>query len=69
MQARLDAYFTLFNITAEGRDVIASLDVRQMEGRPAWYGSTGFRGFTAMGQARPDVVAHEIGHAYWGSVP
>ena len=69
VQARLDAYFTLFNITAEGRDVIASLDVRQMEGRPAWYGSTGFRGFTAMGQARPDVVAHEIGHAYWGSFP
>ena len=69
MQARLDAYFTLFNITPEGRDVIASLDVRRMEGQPAWYGSTGYRGFTGMGQARPDIVAHELGHAYWGAFP
>ena len=69
VQARLDAYFTLFNITPEGRDVIASLDVRQMEGQPAWYGSTGYRGFTGVGQARPDVVAHELGHAYWGAFP
>ncbi len=69
VQTRLDAYFTLFNITAEGRDVIASLDVRQMEGQPAWYGSTGYRGFTGVGQARPDVVAHELGHAYWGAFP
>ena len=49
--------------------MVASLDVRQMEGRPAWYGSTGYRGFTGVGQARPDVVAHELGHAYWGAFP
>ena len=69
VEARLDAYFTLFNITPEGREVIASLDMRQMEGRPAWYGSTGYRGFTGVGQARPDIVAHELGHAYWGAFP
>ena len=49
--------------------MIASLDVRRMEGQPAWYGSTGYRGFTGVGQARPDVVAHELGHAYWGAFP
>ncbi len=69
VQARLDAYYRLFNITAEGRDVVGSLNVRQMEGRPAWYGSTGYRGFTGVGQARPDVVAHELGHSYWGAFP
>ena len=69
VEARLDAYATLFNITPEGREVIASLDVRRMEGQPAWYGSTGYRGFTGMGQARPDIVAHELGHAYWGAFP
>ena len=47
--------------------MITSLDVRRMEGQPAWYGSTGYRGFTGVGQARPDVVAHELGHAYWGA--
>ncbi len=69
VQARLDAYYRLFNITAEGRDVVGSLNVLQMEGRPAWYGSTGYRGFTGVGQARPDVVAHELGHSYWGAFP
>ena len=69
VEARLDAYFTLFNITPEGREVVESLDFRQMEGRPAWYGSTGYQGFTGVGQARPDAVAHELGHAYWGAFP
>ncbi len=69
VEVRLEAYFTLFNITSEGREVVEALDFRQMEGWPAWYGSTGYRGFTGVGQARPDAVAHELGHSYWGSFP
>ena len=69
VQARMNAYAALFGITAEGQDMISSLDVRRMEGRPAWFGSTGYRGFTGLGQARPGVVAHELGHAYWGAFP
>ena len=69
VEVRLEAYFTLFNITSEGREVVEALDFRQMEGRPAWYGSTGYRGFTGVGQARPDAVAHELGHSYWGAFP
>ncbi|MCH8087114.1 MAG: hypothetical protein IIC81_04590 [Chloroflexi bacterium] len=69
VQARLDSYFQLYNITPKGREAFSSLDIRQMIGQPAWYGSTGFQGFTGMGQANPAIVAHEFGHAYWGAFP
>lgn len=69
VDARLEAYATLFNITPEGREVIGSLDVRRMEGRPAWFGSTGYWGFTGVGQARMGGLAHELGHSYWGAFP
>ena len=69
VEARLEAYATLFNITPEGRELIHSLDVRRMEGRPAWFGSTGYRGFTGVGQARMGGLAHELGHSYWGAFP
>lgn len=67
VEARLEAYSSLFNITPEGRAAINSLDVRRMEGRPAWFGSTGYGGFTGVGQARMGGLAHELGHSYWGA--
>ena len=69
VEDRLEAYAVLFNITPEGREFLEVVDFRKIEGRPAWYGSSGYRGFTGVGQARPDVVAHELGHAYWGAFP
>ena len=69
VDARLEAYASLFNVTPEGRELIHSLDVRRMEGRPAWFGSTGYRGFTGVGQARMEGLAHELGHSYWGAFP
>ena len=69
VQARLDSYARLYNITPGGREAFASLDIRQMVGQPAWFGSTGFQGFTGMGQAKPAIVAHELGHSYWGVFP
>ena len=69
VEARLEAYATLFNITPKGREVINALDVRRMEGRPAWFGSTGYWGFTGVGQARMGGLAHELGHSYWGAFP
>ena len=69
VEARLEAYASLFNISPEGRELIHSLDVRRMEGRPAWFGSTGYWGFTGVGQARMGGLAHELGHSYWGAFP
>ena len=69
VQSRLDSYARLYNITSRGREAFTSLDIRQMIGQPAWFGSAGFQGFTGMGQAKPAIVAHELGHAYWGVFP
>ena len=67
IEVRLDSFADIYNITQEGRQILASLDVRQMVGQPAWFGSTGFDGFTGVGQAVPTSVAHELGHSYWGA--
>lgn len=69
VEARLEAYAEIYGITPEGREVLASLDVRHMMGQPAWFGSTGFNGFAGVGQSRVGTVAHELGHSYWGAFP
>ena len=69
VQARLEAFAQLYGITPEGRQILASLDVRHMVNQPAWFGSSGFDGFTGIGQARPISVTHELGHSYWGAFP
>lgn len=49
--------------------MLESLDVRQMVGQPAWFGSTGFDGFAGIGQATLGSLVHELGHSYWGAFP
>ena len=66
---RLEAVSNLYNITPEGRHVLASLDVRQMRGQPGFFASYGFHGWTGLGEAKPTGVIHELGHAYWGAFP
>ena len=69
VQERLDAVATLYDISADGRQVLAGLDVRQMRGQPGYFGSRGFRSWTGVGEAKPAQVIHELGHAYWGAFP
>ena len=69
IQERLDAVASLYDISADGRQVLAGLDVRQMRGQPGYFGSRGFRSWTGVGEAKPAQVIHELGHAYWGAFP
>ncbi len=69
VQARLEVFTQLYGITPDGQQALASLDVRHQVGQPAWFGSTGFEGFTGIGQATPITIAHELGHSYWGAFP
>jgi len=66
---RVKAVQEVYNLTPEGRKALDSLDVRQMAGRPTWYGSTGYKGWAGVGEARFGSVVHELGHAYWGLFP
>ena len=66
---RLLALVTLYDISDEGRDLLLSLDVRQMSGQPGFFGSYGFKSWTGVGEAKPSTIMHEVGHAYWGAFP
>ena len=46
-----------------------SLDLRQMEGEPGYFGSYGFSEWAGVGEASPIGVIHELGHSYWGGFP
>ena len=69
VSGRLDALQGIWGFTADGIDWQNSYDYRQMRGQPAWFGSTGSKGWAGAGQAVPRSVMHELGHSYWGAFP
>ena len=66
---RVDAVVGLYGITPQGVEMLLGLDVRQMRGKPGWFGSLGFNKWTGVGSAQPGGVIHELSHAYWGAFP
>ncbi|MDA1347327.1 MAG: hypothetical protein O3A47_00415 [Chloroflexi bacterium] len=66
---RLRAVAELYDISAEGRDLLVRLDVRQIRGEPGFFGSYGYDSWTGVGEAKPATIMHELGHAYWGAFP
>ena len=69
MEQRLDAVVALYRPTQAGEALIRSLDLRQMQGEPGFFGSYGFDSWAGVGEARPMGVMHELGHSYWGGFP
>ena len=69
VQQRLDAVIALYGLTPEGAALVRSLDVRQMEGEPGFFGSYGFKEWTGVGEAKPTGVIHELSHSSWGGFP
>ena len=69
IQRRLDAVIRLHNLTGSGAALIRSLDLRQMQGDPGFFGSYGFKEWAGVGEAKPIGVIHEISHSYWGGFP
>lgn len=69
VRQRIDAVSDLYRISSAGREVLSSLDVRQMRGQPGFFGSFGFRSWTGIGEAKPTPVVHELSHSYWGAFP
>ncbi|MCI0866719.1 MAG: hypothetical protein J4N89_09235 [Chloroflexi bacterium] len=69
IQQRLDAVIGLYDLTDAGAALVRSLDVRQMQGEPGWFGSYGFKEWAGVGEAKPNPVMHEISHSYWGGFP
>ena len=63
---RIDAVVALYQPTKAGEALLRSLDLRQMEGEPGFFGSYGFTEWAGVGEASPIGVAHELGHSYWG---
>lgn len=66
---RLDTVIALYGLTPEGAALVRSLDVRQMEGEPGFFGSYGFKEWTGVGEAKPIGVIHELSHSSWGGFP
>ena len=69
VKERLDAVIALYQPTEAGEALLRSLDLRQMEGEPGFFGSYGFGKWAGVGEARPIGVIHELGHSYWGGFP
>ncbi|MBF8266647.1 MAG: hypothetical protein HW388_155 [Dehalococcoidia bacterium] len=69
VRERIEALEAFYGFTPQGRQLLERLDVRQMEGQPGWFGSYGLHGWTGVGEAKPEAVIHELGHAYWGAFP
>ena len=65
----MDAVIALCQPTAAGQALLHSLDVRQMQGEPGFFGSYGFYGWAGVGEAKPIPLMHELGHSYWGGFP
>ena len=69
IQRRLKALVTLYNLTDSGDSLLRSLDLRQMQGDPGFFGSYGFKEWAGVGEAKPTGVMHEVSHSYWGGFP
>ena len=69
VEERLDAVVSLYQPTKAGEALLRSLDLRQMEGEPGYFGSYGFSEWAGVGEASPIGVIHELGHSYWGGFP
>lgn len=66
---RINAVVSLYNIKPGGKSALQQLDVRWMRDQPGFFGSFGFKGWTGVGEAKPNSVMHELSHAYWGLFP
>ena len=66
---RINAVVSLYRPTPAGEALLRSLDLRQMQGEPGFFGSYGFEGWAGVGEAKPIGVMHELGHSYWGGFP
>ena len=53
VKERLDAVIALYQPTEAGEALLRSLDLRQMEGEPGFFGSYGFGKWAGVGEARP----------------
>ena len=69
MEQRIDAVVALYAPTLAGETLIRSLDLRQMQGEPGFFGSFGFASWAGVGEAKLIGVIHELGHSYWGGFP
>ena len=69
VKKRLDAVVALYRPTEAGEALLRSLDLRQMEGEPGFFGSFGFDDWAGVGEAIPIGVIHELGHSLWGGFP
>ncbi len=69
VKERLDAVVALYQPTKAGEALLRSLDLRQMEGDPGFFGSFGFDEWAGVGEAKPIGVIHELSHSYWGGFP
>jgi hypothetical protein len=66
---RVAAIVDLYHISSEGQAWLIGYDLRQMVGKPGWFGSTGYDGWAGVGQAIPSSVIHEVSHSYYGAFP
>ncbi len=66
---RVSAIVSLYDISPAGREWLESYDLRQMVGRPGWFGSLGYESWAGVGQAIPHSILHEISHSYYGAFP
>ena len=69
VRQRVSAIVSLYNVSQAGREWLESYDLRQMVGRPGWFGSLGYDQWAGVGQAIPRSVIHEISHSYYGAFP
>ncbi|MEE8466440.1 MAG: hypothetical protein V3S68_08190, partial [Dehalococcoidia bacterium] len=53
VEERVDAVVALYQPTRAGEALLRSLDLRQMEGEPGFFGSYGFSDWAGVGEARP----------------
>ncbi len=67
VRLRLNAVIALYRPTLSGEALLHSLDVRQMQGEPGFFGSYGFESWAGVGEAKPIPLMHELGHSYWGA--
>ena len=69
VKQRIQALVTMYNISPAGRAWLEGYDLRQIVGRPGWFGSFGNEGWAGVGQAIPSSVLHEVSHSYYGAFP
>lgn len=66
---RIAAVEQIWNIAPAGQAWLDTYDLRQMQGKPAWFGSNGYDSWAGVGQAVPRIAIHELSHSYWGAFP